>query len=167
MLVVLAGCNPFGGDPLPCPKVSILKQTRLLTLYGDGPGRDDANVAFELELRGVTSDCDLDVDDEEGGGVQVTFALPILATRGPAADTDRLSVPYFVAIAGPSRQIVAKEIFTAQIAFDDEDASAQTVEEIEQWIPLGPGEFGLGYETLIGFQLTPEQLEDSRRPETE
>ena len=80
MLVVLAGCNPFGGDPLPCPKVSILKQTRLLTLYGDGPGRGDDNVAFQLELRSVTSDCDLDVDDEEGGGVQVTFALPILAT---------------------------------------------------------------------------------------
>ena len=167
MLVALAGCNPFAGDPLPCPKVSILKQTRFLTLYGDGPGRDDENVAFTLELRNVASDCDLDVDDEAGGGVHLTFDLPIYATRGPAAGTDRLSVPYFVTIVGPRRQIVAKEVFIAQIAFDEDDASALTEEEIEQWIPLGPGEFGLGYETLIGFQLTPAQLDDSRRPETE
>ena len=166
LLVALAGCNPFE-DPPPCPRVNVLKQTSQLTLYGDGPGRDDANVAFALEMRGVAADCDHDVDDEEGGGVEVEFALPIFATRGPAAETDRLSVPFFVAIAGPGRQIVAKEIFTAQIVFEDDSASAQTVEEIEQWIPLGPGEYGLGYETLIGFQYSAAQLEELRRGETE
>ena len=166
MLVVLAGCNTFD-DPPPCPRVSILKQTRFLTLYGEGPGRDDVDVAFELALRDVASDCDLDIDDEAGGGVQVTFALPIYATRGPAAETDRLSVPFFVALADPSRRIVAKEVFTAEVAFDADGASARTVEEIEQWIPLGPGEIGAGYETLVGFQLTPTQLEDTRRSETQ
>ena len=162
VLVALAGCNPFA-DPPPCPKVSILKQTRHLTLYGDGPGRDDANVAFELELRNVDGQCDHDVDDEEGGGVEVTFALPIYATRGPAAETDRLSVPFFVAIADPSRQIVAKEVFTSELIFETDSANAQTVEEVEQWIPLGPGEIGARYETLIGFQLTQAQLEELRR----
>ena len=166
MLVALAGCNPFD-DPPPCPNVSILKQTRLLTLYGEGTGRDDADVAFELELRDVAARCDLNVDDEAGGGVAVEFALPIYAIRGPAAGTDRLSVPFFVALADPSRRIVAKEVFTAELAFEDDGASALTVEEIEQWIPLGPGEFGLGYETLIGFQLTQAQLDELRRPETE
>ena len=87
MLVVLAGCNAFD-DPPPCPRVSILKQTSLLTLYGEGPGRDDVDVAFELELRNLASDCDLNVDDEAGGGVAVTFALPIYATRG-AGGRDR------------------------------------------------------------------------------
>ena len=166
LLVSVAGCNAFD-DPPPCPRVSILKQTSLLTLYGEGPGRDDVDVAFKLALRDVASDCDLDVDDEAGGGVAVTFALPIYATRGPAAETDRLSVPFFVALADPSRQIVAKEVFTAEIAFDADGASAQTVEEIEQWIPLEPGEIGAGYEALVGFQLTPEQLEDTRRSEAQ
>ena len=167
VLVGLAGCNPFADDPSPCPKVSVLKQTRLLTLYGDGPGRDDANVAFELSLRNVASDCDYDVDDEEGGGVEVTFALPIHGARGPAAGTDRVSVPFYVAIADPGRQIVAKEVFSAQLIFEADAASTQTVEEIEQWIPLGPGAFGAGYETLVGFQLTPAQLEELRRPKEE
>ena len=166
LLVSVAGCSTFD-DPPPCPRVSILKQTSLLTLYGEGPGRDDVDVAFELALRDVASDCDLNVDDEAGGGVAVTFALPIYATRGPAAETDRLSVPFFVALADPGRQIVAKEVFTAEIAFDADGASARAVEEIEQWIPLGPGEFGLGYETLVGFQLTPAQLEDTRRSEAQ
>ena len=166
MLVALSGCSAFD-EPPPCPKVSILKQTRLLTLYGEGPGRDQSDVAFELELRGVSARCDLNVDEETGGGVEVTFALPIYAARGPAAETDRLSVPFYVAIVDPGRRIVAKEVFTAEIAFNADGAIAQTVEEIEQWIPLGPGEFGAGYETLIGLQLTPAQLEESRRPETE
>ena len=166
VLVVLAGCNPFD-DPPPCPRVSVLKQTSQLTLYGEGPGRDDANVAFALELRDVASDCDHSVDDEEGGGVEVEFALSIDAIRGPAAETDRLSVPFFVAIAGPDRQIVAKEVFTTEIVFEDDGARARTVEEIEQWIPLRPGEFGLGYETLVGFQYTAAQLEELRRTQTE
>ena len=166
MLVALAGCNPFADDPPPCPRVSILKETRLLTLYGDGPGREASDVAFELELRNVSSDCDYDLD-EQGGGVEVTFALPIRATRGPATESDRVSVPFFVALADPSRQIIAKEIFTAEIAFEADSASARTVEEIEQWIPLAPGEFGASYETLVGFQLTPAQFEESKRPATE
>ena len=114
----------------------------------------------------MASDCDYDLDDS-GGGVEVTFALPIRAVRGPAAESDRLSVPFFVALADPNRQIIAKEVFTAEIAFEADSASARTVEEIEQWIPLGPGEFGAGYETLVGFQLTPAQLEESRRPKTQ
>ena len=166
-LVILAGCNPFADDPPPCPRVSVLKQTSQLTLYGEGPGREQSDVAFELQLRDVAADCDHDVDDEEGGGVEVEFALPIYATRGPAAETDRVSAPFFVAIADSSRQIVAKEVFRAEIVFEDDAADAMTVEEIEQWIPLGPGEFGLGYETLIGFQYTAGQLEELRRPQTE
>ena len=165
-LVALAACNPFA-DPPPCPNVSILKETRLLTLYGDGPAREDANVAHALELRDVASRCDHDVDDEEGGGVEVAFALLINATRGPAAESDRLSVLYYVALVDPGRRIVAKEVFTAEIAFDADGESAQKVEEIEQWIPLGPGEIGVGYETLVGFQLTPAQLEELRSPATE
>ncbi len=164
LVVALAGCNPFA-DPPPCPRVSILKEARLLTLYGDGPGRNAEDIAFELELRNVASDCDYDLDDS-GGGVEVTFSLPILATRGPAAGSDRVSAPFFVALADPSRKIIAKEVFTAEIAFEADSASARTVEEMEQWIPLGPGEIGARYETLVGFQLTSAQFEDSRRPGT-
>ena len=162
MLAVLAGCNPFD-EPPPCPRVSILQQASSLTLYRDGPGRDPSDVAFEVELGHADINCGYDFDDDEGGGVAVAFAVPIGITRGPAAETDRLSVSYFVALTDPRRQIVAKEVFIAEIAFDGADQRVQAVEEIEQWIPLGPGESGTAYETLVGFQLTPAQLEHSRR----
>ena len=168
VLVVLAGCGLID-DPPPCPGVSILDQARLLTLYRDGTGRDLADVAFEVELRNVSARCDLDIDEEEGGSVRVAFDLSIRATRGPAAlaagaaGTDRLSIPFFVALTDANRQIVAKEVFGAEIAFAANDMRARTVEAIEQWIPLGPGESGAAYETLVGIQLTPAQLEDARR----
>ena len=157
-----AGCG-LTEDPPPCPRASVLQQARALTLFGDGPGRDLSDVAFEIELRGAGGDCDYDVDEEEGGGVAVEFALSIHAARGPAARTDRVSVPYFVALTDASRQIVAKEVFTVEIVFDGAGSRAWVVEEIEQWIPLGPGERGVAYETLVGIQFTPDQLEDSRR----
>ena len=162
VLVVLGGCG-LTDDPLPCPGVGILDQARLLTLYRDGTGRDPSDVAFEVELRNVSGRCDHDIDEEEGGGVEVTFDLSIRATRGPAAGTDRLSIPFFVALTDANRQIVAKEVFGAEIAFAATDMRARTVEMIEQWIPLGPGESGAAYETLVGIQLTPAQLEDARR----
>ena len=162
LLAAAAGCS-LSDDPPPCPQVSVLQQARVLTLYGDGPGRDLSDIAFEIELRRASGDCDYDVDEEEGGGVAVEFALPIHATRGPAARTERVSVPYFVALTDASRQVVAKEVFTAELVFDGAGKRARIVEEIEQWIPLGPGEPGAAYETLVGIQYTPEQLEDSRR----
>ena len=165
VLAVLAGCGLID-DPPPCPGVSILDQARLLTLYRDGTGRDLTDVAFEVELRNVSARCDLDIDEEEGGSVRVAFDLSIRATRGPAAwaaGTDRLSIPFFVALTDANRQIVAKEVFGAEIAFAATDMRARTVEAIEQWIPLGPGESGAAYETLVGIQLTPAQLEDARR----
>ena len=99
---------------------------------------------------------------------QVTFALSIYATRG-AGGRDRSAERALSSWPSPTRgrQIVAKEIFTAEIAFDADSASARAVEEIEQWIPLGPGEIGAGYETLVGFQFSPAQLEDTRRSETQ
>ena len=83
LLVGTRRLQPVRAIRSPCPKVSVLKQTSQLTLYGDGPGRDDANVAFALEMRGVAADCDHDVDDEEGGGVEVDIRAPHL--RDPRA----------------------------------------------------------------------------------
>ena len=165
MLVGLAGCSVFD-EPPPCPRVSVLKQARAITFYGEGLGRDQSDVAFEVTFGNVDAGCDYDVDDDEGGGVEVEFTLPIRADRGAAAGTDRVSVPYFVALTDAARRIVAKEVFTAEIVFDGADTRASTVEEIQQWIPLAPGESGVGYETLVGIQLTPDQLEDSKRGET-
>ena len=172
LLVSVAGCNTFD-DPPPCPRVSILKQTSLLTLYGEGPGRDDADVAFELALRDVASDCDLNVDDEAGGGVAVTFALPIYATRGPAAETDRLSVPFFVALADPGRQIVAKEIFTAEIAFDADARARRRWRRSSSGFPSGRERSGRDTRLSSAFSSappssrTPGAARRSRRPATQ
>ncbi len=162
MLGALAGCGILDDSP-PCPRVSVLQQARVLTLYGEGPGREEADVAFEVELREASERCDYAIDEDGSGSVEVAFSLPIRATRGPAATADSVSAPYFVALTDGGRRIVAKEIFTAEIAFDDEATGAETVEYVAQWIPLRPGESALAYETLIGIQYTEAQLEEAKR----
>ena len=151
----------FGEPQPPCPGIAILEQARTLTLYRDGPGRDLSDVAFEIELATVAATCDYDIDDESGA-VGMEFILLIRGTRGPAAESDAVSVPYFVAIADPERRIVAKEIFTADLAFGEAGAWTQISQEIEQRIPLRSARLGPAYETFVGFQLTRAQLEDAR-----
>ncbi len=162
--IALAGCGLFSDPEPPCPGIVILEQARALTLYRDGPGRDLSDVTFEVELVTVASNCAYDIDDE-GGAVGMEFILLIRGTRGPAAEADAVSVPFFVAIADPERRIVAKEIFTADLAFGESRAWTQISQEIEQRIPLQSERLGPAYDTFIGFQLTRAQLEDARRLE--
>jgi hypothetical protein len=161
--MLLAGCGLFSDEPPPCPAITIVDQARALTLYRDGPGRDLSDVTFEVELVNVVARCTYDIDDDGSGVVDMEFILLVQATRGPAAEAESVSVPYFVAISDPRRRIVAKEVFTVTLPFGEADVRTQVSDEIEQRIPLRPGAIGPAYETFLGLQFTRSQLEEERR----
>lgn len=162
-VLALGACGLFEDKPPPCPRIGILGQANKLTLYRDGPGRDLTDVTYEVEVRDVAWGCEYDFDDEEGDSVLMEYNVLISATKGPAAESDDVSVPYFVAIADPKKHIKAKKIFTAKLHFDANAVRTQSVEELTQTIPIAPEYIGTDYDTFIGLQLTREQLEDQRR----
>jgi hypothetical protein len=159
---LLAGCGLFEDEPPPCPRVAILDQAKMLTLYQEGAGRDLTDVTFEAGLADVSNVCEYDFDEDEGNQVTVQFILLVIATRGPAATTETVEVPYFVAIADPMRRVLAKRVFTAVLDFPDNNVRAQKVEEIEQIIPIAPQFAGPDYLVFVGLQFTREQLEELR-----
>ncbi len=165
LAALLSGCGLMTeSEPQPpCPGLVVLDQARTLTLYREGAGRDLTDVAFEASLLRAVPSCEYDLDDEGGGGVTMTFTFAVEAARGPGAETDRVSLPYFVAIVDPSRQIVAKEVFTVELVFAEGAARSRIGQSIEQHIPLAGGATGAAYETYIGFQLTRSQMEDALR----
>ena len=160
LALALAGCGMFGDESVPraCPDAMILVDARHVTLYRDGPGRDLTDVEFEGEIARIAGDCTYD-DDE----LRVTLVADLVATRGPAAPDAEANLPFFVAITDEARNIVAKKVFDSAIPIPDGRRRAGVREEIEQVIPLPADEPAPYYQIVVGFQLTPEQLEQNRR----
>jgi hypothetical protein len=92
--------------------------------------------------------------------------VAIAATRGPADRTRVADFDYFVAIADAQRTILAKEVFRVRFQFPQTQARVGLIEEIAPRIPLKDRAEGVSYQIVVGFQLTPEELEwnRTRRP---
>ena len=101
--------------------------------------------------------------DDDGNSVTVGVNVLFVAQRGPAAEQNRIEVPYFLAVTNANRHILAKKLFTLVMEFEGNTVRAQTIEELTQTTPFPVGANGSAYRTFIGLQLTPKQLEDLRR----
>lgn len=157
---VLASCSMFQNTPqLPCPRVSVLKDASLATQFRQGGGRDLTDVAYEAELEQGTLGCTYERDQS---AVTVTTAVRVVATRGPALQTNDITLVYFVAVVDKEQNIVGRERFQAQLTFAQGQRRSGSVEEIEQIIPIRQGLRGFDYEVLVGFELQQDQLQYNR-----
>ncbi len=162
LVLVAAGCGMFGGAKvaqLPCPQAGILKEAQRLTKFRPGAGRDLTDVVFQVRLANVRTKCTYDKS-----GVKIDMLVKITAERGPADKSRKAAFAYFVAIANPAGNVLARERFAARIPFVPNISRAIATEELEQIIPLPRGRSAENYRIIIGLQLTREELEFNRRP---
>ena len=158
-LAACAGKKDDAGAP-PCPKVGVLADAARVTVYRDGPGRDLTDIKYEAQLGRIAGEC---IYRKRNTQVTVDMKLQINAKRGPA-DRDRIAdVGYFVAILDGQSNVLARQEFRSQIEFPQDQAQVATLEELEQVIPLKKDQPGSDFDVLVGFKLTPEQLERNRR----
>ncbi|MBH62864.1 MAG: hypothetical protein CL569_10550 [Alphaproteobacteria bacterium] len=160
--LALGACSYFDSStPPPCPNVSILAGSERLVLFKDGPGRDIIDILFEADMSGLRAACEY--DDLR---VDVQTSFEIIAARGPKSDTARATLVFFAAVVDPDGRVVAKETFDSRIEFPSGRRQIGVREEMVQRIPLSTQIRGPEYQVLVGFQLTPDQLEynQSRRP---
>jgi hypothetical protein len=155
----LAGCGLFQkAETRACPDAVILADAKRITQFRPGPGRDLTDIEFEGEIARISGACAYGKRD-----LTVTLVADLVATRGPAARGEQATLPFFVAIADEARNVVAKQVFESAIPVPRGQRRAGVREEIEQVIPLSPDEPAPYYEIVVGFQLSPEQLEQNRR----
>ncbi len=141
----------------PCPDVSILAGSERLVLFRPGPGRDLIDVVVEADMSNLRASCDYDE-----GSVDVEASFEIVSTRGPEAGTGTAAIPFFAAVVGPDERVVAKKTFESRAEFPAGHRRVAVQEILGQRIPLSRREAGPDYRVLVGFQLTPEQLEHNR-----
>lgn len=156
--VLLSACNR---TPPACPRVTILNEGANVTKFREGTGRDLTDVVAQAEIVDASVECDYD-----RRGVDVAMQVAIAATRGPADRARMADFDYFVAIADAQRNILAKEVFRVRVAFPDTQNRVGTIEQIEPRIPLRDRAEGVSYQIVVGFQLTPEELEWNRTQRT-
>ena len=162
--LALGGCSAFSGEKLDlaCPKVGILNDAARVTLFRTGPG---SGGPADVVAHGVVGDYSGSCTYDETG-VTIDVSLALVAERGPAMVGDQAALSYFVAIARPDGSIATKQVFPTTIVFPGNAPRAGSREDLQPHIPLPRGQDARGYQLLVGFQLTPDQLEYNRKTAT-
>lgn len=156
--LALAGCG--GGESFApaCPGAAILRDAADLTRFR-GPGRDLTDMSLDGRITGLQGKCARD-----GRNAVLTTVTPSLElTRGPAAQGRTAELAYFVAV-GRGEQVLDKQVFALRAEFPpNTDRVRLSGDDVELRLPVKPGETAAAYRVLVGFQLTPEELELNRR----
>jgi len=160
MGVALAGCSSLAKtEPPPCPPVYILSDTSHITKFRPGAGRDLTDVEFEAEIVGFKGECGYDA---KGANVDLSISLDV--KRGPAAAARDVTLSYFVAIPKFYPADEAKAVLVTPVTFPEGVESVRVTDEgVRMQIPLKNRELIDQYVVYLGFQTTPEELEQNRR----
>jgi len=169
--LTVAGCeaakdlNPWESYPVPpCPKIQLLKDTDVITVFRSGVGRDITDIRYEAEVNGFTGNCEYIGKKGLYSKVKLVIKVEFEITRGPAAQSRLINFSYFVAIPEFYPKPSGRKIFVVKVKFPENRNTVRIVdEEVEISIPLNGSRKGPGSEIYIGFQLTPDQLKLNRQ----
>ena len=160
----LGGCDSlFGkklngeGLDLACPKIGILRDANQVTLYRPG-GLGAADVQARAQIVDYLGNCTYD-----DTGVTVDVSLILIAERGPALAGSSVPLSYFAAVVTPEGAIPTRQQFDTSIDFTGNGPRAGSREDLQPHIPLAKGKDARDYQVMVGFMLTPAQLEANRK----
>lgn len=144
----------------PCPLMGVLYDNSRVVDFA-APGNERyANIEFTGELQGVRGLCRYIEDDPITMSIEIDMAFG----RGPAATSDRQTYRYWVAVARRGIAPIEKAYFDVDVRWDRGEAVVTRTEEIERIVipRANPDTSGENFEILVGFELTPEQLQFNR-----
>jgi hypothetical protein len=154
----------FGADDRPnvgpCPLMGVLYDNSRLVDFAAPNQERYANIEFTGEMQGVSGLCRyVDADP-----ITMSVDIEMAFGRGPAATSDRQTYRYWVAVTRRGIAPIAKEYFDVDVRFDRDEAVVTRTERIERIvIPRATADMsGENFEILVGFELTPEQLQFNR-----
>jgi hypothetical protein len=160
-MMALAACSSAEPELPPaeaCPAALLLDGAERTSVYRAGAEPRPDELRYIAGLSNLATNCRY-VDE----GVEVDLAFTLIAERGPAFSPPE-EVAYFVATVGPDGQILNKEIYPAELDFEEGYAGARWSEELTLLIRSITAAQGSDYTLYIGFQLDEAQLERQQQP---
>lgn len=145
-----AGACPVGG--------SIYEASRYVK-FADGSDGTFRDIAYTGEITDVRLYCRYIKDMPLEAEIEIDFALG----KGPRATASEHDYRYFVAVTRRNGKVLAKEYFNTRAEFRRGDIASTTELVNKISIPRADESIsGVNFEIVVGFELTPEQLEFNR-----
>jgi hypothetical protein len=163
-LLLTASCgNTENIASYPCPFVGAVREVSYMTKF-EGESQDLSDTLYEAKIDQVLPAVNCVYEDDDGKrAIVYDIQVKFLAQRGPKEREGLVKFNYFVGIGGPGGQIIKREVFDTQIAFENNATQAITIEEIQPRIPLKQGENGDFYRIYVGFMLNEREMAYNRR----
>jgi hypothetical protein len=164
LLTLLPACSMFEKkDERACPRIEVVGDLSRLVKFQDGPGRDLSDIVYMARVDDVKSGCKYDKT-----GVTIDLMVSLLGERGRAgagAGAVKTDATYFGAVTDRAQNIIDKPIFTSQFDFADKNV-ASINDEFQLRIALSPTTSASDHTIIVGFQLTPEEIDFNERNRT-
>ena len=163
-LLATASCaTPEDIASYPCPFVGAVREVSYMTKF-QGESQDLSDTLYEAKVDEVLPAKNCIYEDDDGKrAIVYDIQVKFLAQRGPKEREGVVKFDYFVGIGGPGGQIIKREVFDSEIAFENNATQAITIEQIQPRIPLKQGENGDFYRIYIGFMLSERELAYNRK----
>ena len=144
----------------PCPLMGVLYDSSRLVAFADSSNQRYANISHTGEMQGIRGLCRYVEADPITMSIEVDMAFG----RGPAATDSRETYRYWVAVARRGRAPIEKVYFDVDVRWDRDQQVVTRTEQIENIVipRANPEISGENFEILVGFELTPEQLQFNR-----
>jgi hypothetical protein len=144
----------------PCPLMGVLYDSSRIVSFAQPGNQRYANIAYTGEMQGVRGLCRY----VEADPIDMTMEVEMAFGRGPAATGDTQTYRYWVAVARRGRAPIEKAYFDVEVRFPRGQTVVTRTEDIGRIvIPRANEEIsGENFEILVGFELTPEQLQFNR-----
>ncbi len=141
----------------PCPKAFVLNDAGSLVRFKPGAGRDITDILFEAQIGDFVGTCEY--DEKKKKGVTLEMNVVIDLRRGPASRTPNVDFEYFVAIPSFLPKPEGKSVFPVKGLFEQDQTRMVYRDAVRLFIPLDDPNDGVGLEVVVGFQLTPEEIQ--------
>ena len=143
----------------PCPVIGSVYDAARYVKFVDGSGELYTDIEFTGEITDVRIFCRYTEDNPLDAEIEIDFAYG----KGPAARGDSHVYPYFVAVTRRNGKVLARETFASEGEFRGNTLTSRTERVNRITIPRADASIsGVNFEILVGFELTPEQLEFNR-----
>ncbi|MEM7650541.1 MAG: hypothetical protein AAF204_00470 [Pseudomonadota bacterium] len=144
-----------------CPQAEAVGELRMLSEFTNPSDPSDANLISNISIENVNDTCSY-----EENTVTIDLKMDFRGTIGPmgrSAGSPSFSYPFFVAVTAANGDILAKEIFAANLTYPPGQQTQGYTEKLRQIIPIESKRRGKDFKVLVGFQLTPDQLAYNRQ----
>lgn len=154
----------LGIDPRPnagpCPLMGVLYDSARVVDFDAPDNQRYANIEYTAEMQGIRGLCRYVGADPIEMSVEVDMAFG----RGPAAASNRQTYRYWVAVVRRGGAPIEKVYADVEVDWGRNEQVVTRTERIDRIvIPRANDTIsGENFEILVGFELTPEQLQFNR-----